>query len=153
VLLYAQTASAIVELTIDHIRFTDQQVWLRLGREPILIPAPLDQLVRELVSTRSPHAVVGSRHDLPWLFPGGPPGRHLSAFRMAERLRELGIQASRARSAALFQLAADLPAAILARTLGIHISVAASWQRASAGDWLSYAADISRRNLAEPSLT
>jgi hypothetical protein len=64
---------------------------------------------------------------------------------MTERLRSLGIRSSRARSAALFQLAADLPAAILARTLGIHISVAASWQRASAGDWLSYAAEISRR--------
>jgi hypothetical protein len=29
--------------------------------------------------------------------------------------------------------------------LGIHISVAAAWQRASAGDWTNYAADISRR--------
>lgn len=64
---------------------------------------------------------------------------------MAERLRQLGIQASRARSAALFQLATDLPATILARTLGIHISVAAAWQRASAGDWTNYAAEISRR--------
>jgi hypothetical protein len=27
--------------------------------------------------------------------------------------------------------------------LGIHIDVA--WQRASAGDWMTYAADISRR--------
>ena len=37
-----------------------------------------------------------------------------------------------------------LPAAILARALGIHISVAATWQCACAGDWLSYAAEISR---------
>ena len=64
---------------------------------------------------------------------------------MVERLRQLGIQASRARSAALFQLATDLPAAILAHTLGIHISVATAWQRASAGDWTTYAAEISRR--------
>jgi hypothetical protein len=50
-----------------------------------------------------------------------------------------------ARTAALFQLAADLPAAILARTLGIHIDVAVDWQRARAGDWATYAADVSRR--------
>jgi hypothetical protein len=29
--------------------------------------------------------------------------------------------------------------------LGIHISVAVAWQRASAGDWTDYAADFSRR--------
>jgi hypothetical protein len=149
VLLYAQTAATVSQLTTDDVELTDEHVRLRLGREPILIPVPLDQLVRALVATRSPHAVIGSRHNSPWLFPGGQPGRHLSAFRMAERLRELGIHASRARSAALFQLATDLPAAVLARTLGIHIGVAAAWQRASSGDWLSYAAEISRRPPSE----
>jgi hypothetical protein len=29
--------------------------------------------------------------------------------------------------------------------LGIHISVAVAWQRASAGDWTSYAAEVARR--------
>jgi hypothetical protein len=29
--------------------------------------------------------------------------------------------------------------------LGIHIIVAVAWQRASAGDWTDYAAEISRR--------
>jgi hypothetical protein len=33
----------------------------------------------------------------------------------------------------------------LARLLGIHITVAVAWQRASAGDWAAYAAEISRR--------
>jgi hypothetical protein len=28
----------------------------------------------------------------------------------------------------------------------IHIQVAVQWQRASAGDWMTYAADISRRS-------
>ncbi len=66
---------------------------------------------------------------------------------MSERLRQLGIHSGQARSAALFQLATDLPAAVLARMLGIrisHISVAVAWQRAAAGDWAAYAAEISR---------
>jgi hypothetical protein len=29
--------------------------------------------------------------------------------------------------------------------LGIHITVAVAWQRASAGDWAVYAAEVSRR--------
>ena len=37
---------------------------------------------------------------------------------------------AQSRSAALFQLATDLPAAVLARMLGIHIAVAVAWQRA-----------------------
>src|SRR6266508_888542 len=48
------------------------------------------------------------------------------------------------------KLATELPAAILARMLGIHISVAVAWQRASAGDWTTYAADVSRRALPAP---
>jgi hypothetical protein len=64
---------------------------------------------------------------------------------MAERLNQLGIHCGQSRSAALFQLATDLPAALLAKMLGIHIAVAVAWQRASAGDWTSYAAEVSRR--------
>ena len=66
---------------------------------------------------------------------------------MTERLRQLGIQSGQSRSTALFQLATDLPAAILARMLGIHISVAVAWQRASSGDWTTYAAEVSRRTV------
>ncbi|KUO09554.1 hypothetical protein AQJ58_24345 [Streptomyces sp. DSM 15324] len=83
--------------------------------------------------------------DAPWLFPGGQPGRPISAWAIGERLRKLGIRLADARSTALFQLATELPAAILARTLGIHISVAVKWQRAAAGDWGAYAVEISRR--------
>ncbi len=36
----------------------------------------------------------------------------------------------------------------LARMLGIHITVAVAWQRASAGDWAAYAAEVSRRTPA-----
>ncbi|MFF7231794.1 hypothetical protein [Streptomyces sioyaensis] len=91
------------------------------------------------------HAVL-ARTASPWLFPGGQPGRPISAWAMGERLRKLGIRLAETRSTALFQLATELPAAILARTLGIHITVAVKWQRAAAGDWGAYAAEISRRN-------
>ncbi|MEG3626882.1 hypothetical protein [Streptomyces poriticola] len=48
-------------------------------------------------------------------------------------------------STALFQLATELPAADIARTLGIHITIAVKWQRAAAGDCGAYAAEISHR--------
>jgi hypothetical protein len=58
-------------------------------------------------------------------------------------LAALGIRPGRARSTALFALATDLPAAVLARMLGIHIKVAVAWQQAASGDWTAYAADVS----------
>jgi integrase len=89
-------------------------------RPPLTLAAPRR-------TTRPP----GQRH---------PPGTDAS---------NLGIQPGQARSTALFQLATELPAALLARMLSIHIDVAIAWQRASAGDWMTYAADVSRRT--EPS--
>ncbi|MFK0181700.1 hypothetical protein ACIQVR_37715 [Streptomyces xanthochromogenes] len=44
------------------------------------------------------------------------------------------------RSTALFQLAIELPAAVLARTLGTDITVAVKWQRAAFGTWAAYTA-------------
>lgn len=145
VLLYAQRASTISRLTVDHVDLDGDQARLRLGRVPIVVPEPLATLVRGLVASRRGHAVLGDQGNSPWLFPGGRPGRPISASRLAERLRQAGLCATQDRSAALFQLATELPAAVLARMLGIHISVAVQWQRASSGDWMKYAADLSHR--------
>jgi hypothetical protein len=60
-------------------------------------------------------------------------------------MRRLGLPPAQSRTTALFGLATELPAAVLARLLGIHIKVAVAWQQACAGDWTAYAADYSRR--------
>jgi hypothetical protein len=43
-------------------------------------------------------------------------------------------------------VATEIPAAILARTLGISVNSAVRWQQISAGDWAGYAADVSNRS-------
>ncbi|MBV1958057.1 hypothetical protein KUG12_27665 [Streptomyces sp. BV333] len=88
---------------------------------------------------------MGTPDDVAWLFPGGRPGQPLGDDRIGERLHKIGIRPKQDRSTALFTLATELPAAILARMLGVHIKVAVQWQQASAGDWAAYAADVSRR--------
>jgi hypothetical protein len=148
ILLYAQGPAAISRLTLDHVHAGEQHVQLRLGREPVILPGPLGALLLQLAASRRGHAALGDQGTSPWLFPGGQPGQPISAYRLAERLRRLGLRPGPARSTALFSLAAELPAALLARLLGIHISVAVAWQRASSGDWTTYAADYSRRQRA-----
>lgn len=148
VLLYAQWPAAISRLTVPDLEVAGDDVRLRLGPEPVVLPEPLAALARQLLAARQGHAVIGHQASSPWLFPGGQPGRPISAFQLGERLRRLGLQPGQSRSTALFQLATQLPAALLARMLGIHISVAVAWQRASAGDWTAYAGDYSRRGEA-----
>jgi hypothetical protein len=145
VVLYAQWPATLSRLTLDHLDTSDDQVRIALGREPIVLPEPLAGLARIVIANRRGHASLADQGNSPWLFPGGQPGRPISSYQLGERLRQIGIPPAQARSTALFQLATELPAALLAKLLGIHVSVAVAWQRASAGDWLRYAAEVSRR--------
>ena len=146
ILLYAQHVSALTRLTVADVTTDGDRVRLRLGPAPIELPEPLAGLVLALAATRHGHAALTDEGASPWLFPGGTPGRPLSASRLAERVRAIGVRARAERSTALFTLAAELPAALLAQMLGIHITGAVKWQRTSAGDWTRYAADYARRD-------
>ncbi|HEX5293093.1 MAG TPA: hypothetical protein VFX25_29830 [Streptosporangiaceae bacterium] len=77
---------------------------------------------------------------------GSKSRRRTDTFRTLGPIRDRLARASGyAPVPALLTLAAEVPAAILAKTLGIHVQVAIQWQKISAGDWTAYAADISRR--------
>ena len=145
VLLYAQKLSVITALTTQHVLHEDGRTLLRLGSRPIVLPAPLDALVAGLAAGRRPPGSSLLGVPSPWLFPGRRPGSALTEDALAQRLHALGISPRQGRSTALFTLAADVPAAILAKTLGIHVQAAIQWQKISAGDWAAYAADVSRR--------
>ena len=146
VLLYAQGATAISGMTSSQVQAGDDgTVRLRLGRVPIQLPEPVASVALSVTANRKGHATIGATGPSPWLFPGGQPGRPISSARLTLRLETLGISPRQARSTALFQLAAEIPAAILARTLGVSTDVAVTWQRLSSGDWAAYAAAVSRR--------
>jgi hypothetical protein len=145
VLLYAQKLSVIAALTTSHVLHEDGRTLLRLGSRPVILPAPLDALVTGLAAGRRPRGSSLLGVPSPWLFPGRKPGSALTEDALAQRLHALGISPRQGRATALFTLAAEVPAAILAKTLGIHVQAAIQWQRISAGDWAAYAADISDR--------
>ena len=146
VLLYAQPVARVARLTTGHVTISGDTVQIRLGPAPITLPEPVAGLARQFLDGKRGHATTGAADPSPWLFPGGQPGRPVSSGHLGNRLENLGIHPGQARATALFQLASELPAALLARMLGIHIDVATTWQRISAGDWMAYAADVSRRD-------
>ena len=146
VLLYAQKLSVITALTAQHVLHEDGRTLLRLGSRPVILPAPLDDLATGLAVGRRPRGSSLLGVPSPWLFPGRQPGSALTEDALAQRLHAHGISPRQGRSTALFTLAAEVPAAILAKTLGIHVQAAIQWQKISAGDWTAYAADVSRRS-------
>ena len=150
VLLYAQKLNVITALTTSHVLHQDDRTLLRLGSHPIILPAPLDTLVAGLAAGRRRSGSSLLDVPSPWLFPGRKPGSALTDDALAQRLHALGISPRQGRATALFTLAADVPAAILAKTLGIHVQAAIQWQKISAGDWTAYAADVSRRSGLQP---
>ena len=149
ILLYAQKLSVIAALTTQHVLHEDGRTLLRLGSRPIVLPAPLDALVGALAGGRKVPGTSLLSVPSSWLFPGRRPGSPLTEDALGQRLHALGISPRQGRGTALFTLAADVPAAILAKTLGIHVKAAIQWQKISGGDWSTYAADVSRRSHAQ----
>lgn len=146
-LCYGQQLSRIAVMTTEqvHRRHDPDIVSLRFGAHDITVPEPLSGLLTELIDVgRSHHLGVGSPATSSWLFPGHLPGRPITASRLGERLRLLGVRALPGRRATLLQLAAEVPAAVLAELLHLTPGTATRWTRDAGGDWSRYAANLAR---------
>ncbi|MGH7744381.1 MAG: hypothetical protein ACREQ5_06105, partial [Candidatus Dormibacteria bacterium] len=144
-LCYGQQLSRIAVMTTEQVHRHDNVVSLRFGAHDLTVPEPLSVLLTDLIDIGRSHLGVGSPTTSPWLFPGHLPGRPITPARLGERLRALGIQALPGRRATLLQLAAEVPAAVLAELLHLTPGTATRWTRDAGGDWSRYAADLASR--------
>jgi hypothetical protein len=69
---------------------------------------------------------------------------------MSSQLIAAGIDAQTGRHAALVQLAAALPAPVLASLLGVHINTAIAWSHRAQRDWSAYLAARHREQAGQP---
>jgi len=72
-LLYGQQLSRITAITIDQVITAGNQVFLRFGRDDVLIPEPLAGLLLRLVHDGRRYLAVGSPTTPTWLFPACCP--------------------------------------------------------------------------------
>ncbi len=151
-LLYGQPLSRIAITTTSQVTRHDNEVLIRLGCHDVPVPGPLATATLQLISDGRSHRGVGSPPATTWLFPGHLPGRPITPARLGERLRAIGIYAKTGRRAALLDLAAQLPAAVIADLLGLHETTAARWVHQAGGDWSRYAAELARTRPS-PTLT
>ncbi|MGI8762303.1 MAG: hypothetical protein ACR2LF_13605 [Jatrophihabitantaceae bacterium] len=142
ILLFAQPLSRICRMTHEQIASEDGLVTVTFDTEPIEMPDPLDRLVLD----QHAHATSDryATHRSSWLFPGRHAGRPLATENFRSRLVALGIAPNQARKAAMVQLAAEMPAPVLADLLGLAPATASRWAKLAARDWSQYAA--MRRN-------
>jgi len=139
VVIYAQRLTNIARLTVDDVSSSNGDVFLRLGKESVWMPEPLGKFLRQLPWRRQV-GIAGKLKQSVWLFPGRQAGRHQHPEYLRTRLAGIGIECIPARNAALIQLASQVPAAVIADLLGIHVSTATKWVALGGGNWASYAA-------------
>jgi hypothetical protein len=150
VLLYGQTMTRIAALATGQVTRHDDGVTIQLGRHDVPVPGPLGDLLLTLIADGKPYTGTGSPPDSKWLFPGLLPGRPITPARLADRLRTLGLPVKAGRRAALTDLAARLPAAVLADLLGLHPTTAVNWMHQAGADWNRYAAQLARDRNHQP---
>jgi hypothetical protein len=149
-LLFGQHLSRTAVMTTSQIITRYDQVLVRFGQHEVPVPDSLGQILTDLIRAGRSHTGTGSPSTSPWLFPGGMPGRPITPSRLGERLRALGVRAMPGRRAALIDLAAQLPAAVLADSLNLSPGTAVGWMHQAGADWNRYAADIARSNDHQP---
>ncbi len=135
-LLYAQPVTAIVRLETTNV-CTEPHVMIRLGHDHVPVPSPFDRLLAQLLARSSAHSVSQPRER--WLFPGRVPGHAVSAQALRVRLKALGVPNRAGKNSALAALVAELPAPLVADTIGIHASTANRWASQAGAGWHRYA--------------
>lgn len=136
-LLFAQPLSTICRMRADQVTLgEDGRVTLCFADTPIQMPAILDALIRTHLARPGTASITSQNHG--WLFPGRSPGGHLVTENFRAELVAHGIRPGRSRNVALFGLATEIPAPVLADLIGIADKTATKWAALAARDWSAY---------------
>lgn len=141
----------ISRLTTEHIVDRGNTLALKLGRVPVEIPAPLDDLIRQLVEQRDGRAATVPLEEPKWLFHSLYPGQPINPNTLGRRLKTIGVSPQLARHASMMDIASELPAFVISRLLGFHQSTGDNWTRESQGYGACYAAEIAVTRAVEGS--
>ncbi|EHM25769.1 MULTISPECIES: hypothetical protein [Streptomyces] len=119
----------ISRLTTEHVVDRGDMLALKLGRVPVEIPAPLDDLIRQLVERRNGRAATIPLEEPKWLFHSIYPGQPIDLHILGRRLKAIGVPPQLARHASLMDIGSEFPAVVISRLLGFHQSTGENWTR------------------------
>lgn len=137
-LIYAQPLDRSVRLTRNDVNVHAHSPTVAFGSTPVHLAEPVADLLRQHLGAPARRGFATGTSS--WLFEGIMPGEHLSPAYARLRLSENGIRTRHARTTRLDLLAAQLPASIVADTLGVTVHTAEQRRGRSGGIWSSYPA-------------
>lgn len=144
-LMFGVRAAKIVQLRAEDVTVTDQAVVVRLGQEPLVLPAELAPAAAGAASNRTAPRMFVESIEQEWVYPGTRAGHHMAPDTLNTRLRAAGIPPRLARTGALIALAQELPPVVLSRLTGLDISSAIAWSNAIGANSTAYAAAVVER--------
>lgn len=142
-LLFSWPLNEILRMTHQQIdEQPDGRVLVTFDTIPVELPTGLSTLVTE---QKASHGLATyTAGGTTWLFPGRNPGTHMATEQVRHELVSRGIHPRQSRSAALFALASQIPAPVLAEIAGITPNAAIRWAALAARDWSQYTATRAR---------
>lgn len=138
-LLFGVPLQRIVDLRRDAIEVREGTegpgMWVRLGTQPVEVPAPFDHLVASYLAERDARV---SYRDSPWLFPGRNPQRPLNIHTLREAVKATGLRVKEARNGALRDMAIALAPNVVAEVTGYAPRTAIAHAQRANVNWRSY---------------
>lgn len=144
-LTFGIRAAKIVQLRAEDVTVTEDTVLVRLGAEPLVLPAELAPAAVGAASNRTAPRMFLESIEQEWVYPGARAGHHMAPDTLNARLRAVGIPPRLARTSALVALAQELPPVVLSRLTGLDITSAIAWSNAIGANSNAYAAAVLER--------
>lgn len=137
VLVFAQNLSRCVRLRNSEFTINTDSVSVQFASDPVKLPLPIAVLVRRHFAEPASLAIYRSAES-DWTFHGATPTTHVTPSSVRRHLSSIGISNANSKSAAKRQLSIELPARVMADTLGVPVSTATRWSQLSGGTWSDY---------------
>ncbi|GGQ56220.1 hypothetical protein GCM10010166_27090 [Couchioplanes caeruleus subsp. azureus] len=138
--LYALPLTRIVELTVSQFHRDDENAYLTINLQPVVLPPSLAQLIETHIHTAAaaPHHRAGSANH--YLLPGQSPGQPRNPAGLADAMRRFDLPARAARNTAMMQALADLPPIVIADLFGMNPGTVHRWAQFAGNSWDDYLA-------------
>ena len=121
-LLYAQPLTRIARMRLSQVADAGDRLTVSITADELVVPPPFDEIVRAHLRDL-PNTNTSAHRNSQWLFPGARPGEPMHQSTMMNKLRDRGIDLRGARNAALRTLVLEMPAPIVADSLGYSYNV------------------------------
>jgi integrase len=146
ILVFGQPTYKVIALQWKDITIHDAAQAITLGKHPVILEHPLDELV-VAVSQSVANRQTAANAISPWVFPGYRPGSHLNANHVRIRLRKLGFPSLSTRIGTWQTITQTTPPPVLADALGLNPQTAIRHARRGSGQYGAYVADRTHADL------